>query len=187
MRKEIIIAILVGLGLGLIITYGFYNAKLATTADNMTSKTEIDSVATTSATEANGDALIVTNPEDELVTSEQSLAVIGSTSPGNFLVLFIDDEATIIETESDGKFSTTATLKIGPHVLTLHSVDENGLTVTETRTVIIQPAPTADPIDTETASESAQLSPTPTKAGTKATASPTPTKKPSATPTPKKP
>lgn len=144
-------------------------------------------MATTSATEANGDSLIVTNPEDELVTSEQSLAVIGSTTPGNFLVLFVDDEATIVDVENDGKFSTTVNLKIGPHTLTVHAIDENGLTITETRTVIIQPTPTADPNTAEETSQSAQLSPTPTRSGTKPAASPTPTKKLTPTPTPRTP
>ncbi len=177
MRKEIIISILIGLGLGLIITYGFYNAKLATNAGNLTKKTEIDSIATSSASEANGGKLIVISPEDELVTSEQSLAVIGSINPGGFLVLFVDNTASIITVENDGKFSSTVNLEIGPHILTLHAVDENGDTVTETRTVIVQPVPTPEP--DENASASAKLSPTPTpKAGAKITPTKVPTKAP---------
>ncbi len=157
MRKEIIISILIGLAFGLVITYGFYQAQVVSTED-VTKKEEIEVSLSPSPSASNGKLIILT-PEDELVTEDKISTITGTTNPGSFVVVFVDDEPQTLIPNDEGKFSLDVELTTGPHIITIHALDENGDTVTESRTIIVQPSATT----TQEATESAKSSPTPTK------------------------
>lgn len=169
MRKEIIISILIGLAFGLVITYGFYQAQVVSTED-VTKKEEIEVTLSPSPAASNGKLILLT-PEDELVTQEKITTISGTTNPGSFVVVFIDDDPQTVLPNDEGKFTLEIELSTGPHIITVHALDENGETVTESRTIIVQPTPSST---TPEATESAKPSSTPTP--TKKV--PTPTKKP---------
>jgi len=74
-------------------------------------------------------------------------------------VVFIDDQPQTLVPNDEGKFSLDIELTTGPHIITVHALDENGDTVTESRTIIVQPSP---PSATPEATGSAKPSTTPT-------------------------
>ncbi len=184
MRKEIIISILIGLILGLVITYGFYSAKIATTEENVTKKDEI-AQATSSAEESTSSKLVVTSPEDELVIESGDIKISGSVNAGNFIVVFVDDTPSILEVDTTtNKFDKSIKLSEGPHIIIITALDENGDTTVEERTVIVRPesektieASDSAETATPTPSKNSKITPTPTKKSTKVP-TPTPTNKP---------
>lgn len=159
MRKEIIISILIGLAFGLVITYGFYQAQVVSTED-VTKKEEIEVALSPSPSAGNGKLIILT-PEDELVTEEKITTITGTTNPGSFVVVFVDDEPQTLLPNEEGKFTFDIELTVGPHIITIHALDENGESVTETRTIIVQSSQTETP--EATASAKPSVTPTPTK------------------------
>jgi hypothetical protein len=158
MRKEIIISILIGLAFGLVITYGFYQAQVVSTED-VTKKEEIEVSQPSSPVASNG-KLILLAPEDELVTQNKVVTVSGTTNPGSFIVIFVNNEPQTLIPNDEGKFTFDVELKTGPHIITVHALDDTGETVTESRTVIVQPTPSTTELEATESAETTTLTPT---------------------------
>ncbi|NCN82442.1 MAG: hypothetical protein GW947_00590 [Candidatus Pacebacteria bacterium] len=149
MKKEILLAIIIGLAFGLFITYGLYRVRKAT----QSAKTQ--PVSTTAPTASPGNdpssaLLTILNPEDNTVQEEPSTTVTGISQPNAVLVLFANDEEFITTADGSGNFSFTVDLKSGGTILTVHALNENGETFAATRTIVVssllsQPAESASP------------------------------------------
>ncbi len=136
MKKEILISVLIGLTLGLIITYGVYrfrssmNTKPATTLKEVATTTPSPEIETSSI-------VSIHNPQDGSVLSETALTVTGNTIPESYVVLFVNDTESISTADSAGNFSFQAKLASGPNILRIHVVDETGKTTVVERSVIV--------------------------------------------------
>jgi hypothetical protein len=148
MKKEILLAVLIGLGLGLIITYGVYRARTSLTNPS-TGSTESQVASPTPASQT---SLVITAPEDEIVQSTASITVAGTTTPNSFVVVLLDDEETITTADASGNFSVERQLSLGANVILIFSVDEDGNTAEVERTVVLTEEEEADPTD-ETSTE----------------------------------
>lgn len=104
--------------------------------------------------------LTVNEPEDGLITNNDSLTVSGITndvtsSPVTLTVKLNSGEAQEVTVDEDGKFSTTLTLADGENTITVKAVDSAGKETVVTRTVTLdQGAPvisavtiTPNPVD----------------------------------------
>jgi hypothetical protein len=156
MKKEMLLAIVIGLSLGLLLTYGFYRARLAMTrprnqANIVNSTPQPSPVASTD--------LVLISPLDEVVQSERTTQITGTTRPDNFVVIFVNDEEQITQGDSSGNFSVEATLETGSNVIIVQAIDEDGATTTLERTVIVATVSSATPDASESASPSPTASP----------------------------
>lgn len=136
MRKEVIIAILIGLGMGLIITYGVYKSRTSISTPDTK-----PAVVAPSPTPIGGNSqnLSLISPEDEIIQSDTKLTVTGSTSPNNFVVIFINDTETITNADESGNFSVEVTLEKDTNIINIQTINEDGETTTIERTVIVYP------------------------------------------------
>ena len=160
MKKEVVISVLIGLTLGLIITYGIYRMRTALTAPPESG--DIEATASPSPTPANN-SLTVLSPLDGTIQTGTSLTVTGTAPPNSIVVLFVDEEDQITTADDSGNFSFIADLETGSNVLTVHTVDENGISTSVERVVIVNPGQLASPTNASPA------------AGTTATPSASPT------------
>lgn len=121
MKKEVFIAIFVGLSMGLIITFGIYRVKTAvTTKPSTTIATQVsDSGETPEPT-----AITLHSPEEGLITSETDLTVTGTTIPNAFVVLFTNDTDQVSNSDDSGHFSFTTELSEGPNIIRVHVVNQ---------------------------------------------------------------
>lgn len=133
MKKEIIIAILLGLSLGLFITYGLYRTRNAadnnqtlTIEDTLNSSPEIEALST----------LVLHSPEDETIVDTQEIPIAGDTEPNNFVVIFVNEEEFITTADETGAFSISAELESGSNVIIVYSIDEDGNQTVEERVVV---------------------------------------------------
>lgn len=149
MRKEILLAIVIGLFVGLILTYGIYVAQTALrrTPSNDTQSQTLNASPEPSA----GGNLTILSPIDETVQTSQKVTVAGTTIVNSFVVIFINDEEHITTADASGNFSIEADLELGSNIITVHAIDEDGQETTVERTVIVV---LSEPSDT--ASESAE-------------------------------
>lgn len=149
MKKEIVIAILIGLSLGLFITYGVYQAK---TGISTKSDQDQKTLALTPAPDQEfAGELILNSPEDGLIQAEKTISVSGPTLPSSFIVVFVGNDENITNSDDSGNFSTEVKLNDGANIITVVVLDENGRSISSNRTVIV-----SDESLVEEASESAE-------------------------------
>lgn len=133
MKKEVVIAILIGLSLGLFITYGIYQARTGSSRQNTNSN-----ITDTSdlAAEFNGE-LVINSPLDESVQSENTVSVSGTTLPNSFVIVFVGNEETITSTDNSGNFSVEIGLEDGSNIITIFVIDEDGRSLSVERVVTV--------------------------------------------------
>lgn len=138
MKKEVVIAVLIGLTMGLIITFGLYRVRTSLLPGK--SDTPVpQQIKPTPTAEilTNGADLTVLNPPDGFVSSETALTVTGTASPNAYIVLFVNDDDYISTADETGNFSFSVTLEKNSSVLTIHALDESGRVTTVERTVFV--------------------------------------------------
>ncbi len=134
MKKEVFIAIFIGLLLGVIITYGVYRARVSIepTPDQNVINASASPLPDTSPLTS----LSITSPEDEIIQSTPGITVTGTTQPDSFVVILVNDDPTITTADQSGGFSVESELETGSNVIAIHSIDEDGNSVVEERTVV---------------------------------------------------
>ena len=136
MKKEILIAIFVGLSMGLIITFGVYRVR-----SSVTDKPIVDFVEQTreeNQATATPTILALHNPEDGTVQTETELTVTGTTVADSFIILFVNNTDYISNSDESGNFSFKIELDDGANVIRVHVLDaDGGTSVVEERLVIV--------------------------------------------------
>lgn len=173
MRKEIVLAVVLGLALGLFITYGVYTAR------NSLTQPKVQPSPTPSAansTDQTVGTLVVHNPADEHIQKETETLVSGNTIPNSIVVVIVQDQEYITTADSAGAFTVRAPLKGGANLIIVHAFDENGKETTVERTVIVvdeslglaadsvataSASPASSPKTTTSPKPSPKVSPTP--------------------------
>lgn len=151
MKKEIFLAVLIGLVFGLIITYGIYRATVAISSPP---RNTLPSVTPSPMEESLSDPnLTIISPEDETVITERSATITGHTLNNSYVVIFVNDEENITTPDKEGNFSIQANLESGSNFISVHALDEDGrVSKQEITVVVVNPSPTpeaSDSADTE--------------------------------------
>lgn len=154
MRKEVIIAIILGLGLGFVITFGIYRTRVALrSTPSSEEQAEVLKTPTASLAPATEQELAIHYPEDGLITAETSTVVAGESEPNAPVVLLVNSTEYLSTTDAGGNFSFDVPLRQGSNVLTLYVLREDGSSYTDQRTVIM--GDFSDLIEANAATESA--------------------------------
>lgn len=135
MKKEVLIAIAIGLVMGLIITYGFYRVK--NTVSSAPTTDLAAEIASSSASPKVVSTIAIHSPEEGLIQSEPVLKVAGTTTASSLVVLNYEDQSVLTESDDSGNFSFDIELSEGPHILTVSVIENDGSITTEERTVVI--------------------------------------------------
>lgn len=135
MKKEIIIAIIVGIFLGLVITYGLYTSR--TVAENNAQTQVNETLLDEGDQEINLNQLSIYEPTEGLVITEEKISISGASLANNFVVIFVGDKDIITQADESGNFSVEAELNSGANIITAIAIDENGQQSQVSRTVIV--------------------------------------------------
>jgi hypothetical protein len=151
MRKEIIIAIILGLAVGLSITYVFYQSQdeEQTQVENV----QLETTPEPSITDELSTNLSVLSPEDESITDQEEIKVAGNTFANAFVVILVNNQEYITQTDETGNFSTDVTLETGSNILQVNSISEDGVKAKKEVTTIY----TTQELKLEDASSSAKV------------------------------
>lgn len=133
MKKEVVVAVLLGLILGLIITYGVYRAQFSSSSEQ--EKTLKQSPEPTTSPELLS-SLVIHSPADESIVDTKEVTVAGTADPNNFIIIFTNDASTITSADTTGAFSVKTSLEAGSNIIEVNSVNEDGQTVTQELVVI---------------------------------------------------
>ncbi|MBU0978355.1 hypothetical protein KKF92_00820 [Patescibacteria group bacterium] len=136
MQKEVIISAIIGITLGLIVTYGIYQVKQSVTSP--TSSDEVNSQVQPSPNNETEVGLSLTSPTDGLVQTSGKIQVTGNTvQPESFVVVFVGNDETILKSDASGHFSAELELNDGEHIITVISINQDGLTEQAERLVVV--------------------------------------------------
>ncbi len=137
MKKEFIIAILIGLTMGLFITYGYYYSQK--TEEKTQTAATIDKLEQTEpkeSQESNGRTTVFL-PTDESVIKEKSTTVTGKAAPGVFVIIYVNDQPIITQADETGNFSKEVQLQNFANIIHIHVIDKLGEHEVIKRTVIV--------------------------------------------------
>ncbi|MEP7166615.1 MAG: hypothetical protein ABI758_01400 [Candidatus Woesebacteria bacterium] len=168
MKKEVGIAIVFGLIVGLIITVGMYRARTALQTpleESPSPFTQDGSTPSATVLPENASELRVTAPLDEDVRTVKDILVSGATLPNSTIVILHNEHEVLGTSDTEGNFSIPLVLETGANVLRIRVLSTSRAPMEIIRTVVF---------------ESSQPEPTPTASasGTVKKATPKPTLRP---------
>jgi hypothetical protein len=135
MKKEVLIAIIVGLALGLIITFGIYRAQSSINRQNQPTETE-----TRDETDETAHQLTVIQPENNGIVDEDFIEVTGLTSSNSLVTLVTADSETVVQADELGNFSGSVELTAGINSLVVTSYSLDGSQVSAQLAVVFSTA-----------------------------------------------
>lgn len=138
MRKEVVIAIILGLALGFIITFGIYRTQVALRS-TPSSEEQAEALRTPDSilNPVVQQELAIHNPEDGLITDAQSVVVTGESEPNVVVVLLVNDTEYVTTTDEGGNFSFDVPLREGSNVLTTYILRDDGSSLKDERVVVM--------------------------------------------------
>lgn len=135
MKKEMLLTVVMGLIIGLIITFGIYRARSAQTPEDAGVLSTSPSPTPNASADSTG-MLVLHSPEDEQIVDSETVTVAGTTRPNIFVVIFVNGEETITTADSSGNFSVQRDLETGSNVIIVQAIAEDGTVTKIERTVI---------------------------------------------------
>lgn len=109
MRKEVVLAIIIGIILGGIVLYGIKIANQSAT-QGPTSGTEASNTNNPTPTPTPVNTISIISPTDHAVLFSPTVTLKGKTQPNISVAITTDSGDTIINSDDQGNFSTDATL-----------------------------------------------------------------------------
>jgi len=137
MKKEVTIAIIIGLILGLVVTFGIYTARKGSSFETDLTATPNPGSQPNVSPNSVKNSLVISSPEDGLITADKELQVSGTTDPNAFIFIFFADQFKVDKADATGNFSTTIPTRSGPMLVVVRAVDEAGNTAEDERSVFI--------------------------------------------------
>lgn len=134
MRKEVLLAILIGATIGGLVAFGVWRANLS--LNKAVSPSSGPQPATNNSTNSTPDGLSVTEPEDGTISSSEKFTIKGSAKQGSTIAILAAVENIIVEAKADGTFEAEVKLEGGVNEIKVTAFDPDGKESTTTLTVV---------------------------------------------------
>jgi len=139
MKKEVLIAIIIGFGLGLVITFGIWTANRALKEAHPQQEAPLE-VKEVTPTPTPGLSLFITSPEDNSISNQEAIEVKGKTAPEAVVVILYQEGEKILEADENGNFKTEISLAGGSNEIKIAAYDQEGNEVSKTLMVVYSTA-----------------------------------------------
>jgi len=126
MKKEVFVAILLGLSFGLIVTYGIYRASQADTQQQLATILETTNLELENEDTSAISTIVIDSPQNESIVDEQRQTISGTTISNSFVIIYVNETPYITSADQAGAFSVSADLQLGSNVIGVHALNENG-------------------------------------------------------------
>lgn len=143
MKKEVLLAIIIGFLMGLIIVFGVWQANK--TFKTIGLKGEVSpspesTITSTPAPTVPSSALIITFPEDNFLSNKEKIEIKGKAPISSSIVILYEEGEKIIEADEEGNFQTEITLVGGDNEITISAYTPEGEEITKTLNVVYSTA-----------------------------------------------
>jgi len=136
MRKEVILAVIIGVLLGGIILYGINLANNSSTDSVDTEDQGNNSQVAPTSTKKNGNLISITTPQNNAVVTETTLSLKGSAKANSNIAIVTENDDILTVADANGYFSSDINLISGENIITVTSVDTTQSTASASITVI---------------------------------------------------
>lgn len=140
MRKEVLIAIVIGFALGLVITFGIWTANRALKKPVSQEPEPVAQQETTPTPLTQEFSLVIDSPENNSISTEEKIQVSGQTAGSAVVVILYPEGEKILEANQEGKFSTEIELAGGQNEIIVSAYDQEGNEIKQTLTVVYSTA-----------------------------------------------
>lgn len=130
MKKEILIAIIIGFVLGLVITFGIWTANKSLkegATQNQQEEVVNNKTITPVPTQVEEKLpLTIISPENNALLNQEKLEIVGKTSPKAVVAISYEEGEKIIEADEKGDFKSEITLIGGGNEIIISAFDSQG-------------------------------------------------------------
>lgn len=137
MQKEVFLAIFIGFLIGLLITFGIWQANKA--IKSTAGPTPPVSVVEVSPEVAKPTLSLLT-PADEFLSKEAKVTIKGSYVPNSQIVIISEKGEKILESDKDGVFETEISLVLGENQIEVYGFTKEGDEAKQTLTIVYSTA-----------------------------------------------
>lgn len=135
MKKEVFLAIIIGVIFGLTVMLAF-DTKKKDGSGRATPSPSNSSPPTAPPEKMKEDIfLTVSEPDSETVSSQEKIILRGKTNPLATIVIIWEEGENILVANEDGQFETEINLSPGPNEIEISAYNENGLVTKKILTV----------------------------------------------------
>jgi hypothetical protein len=135
MRKEVILAVIIGVLLGGVILYGINLANNSATSNNSTTKSVAEAEITPTPAIKTNDITFIT-PQDHAVVTDDQITLKGTTKANAHVAIITESDDILTTADANGNFSSLINLISGENTISVTSVDANQATTSASITVI---------------------------------------------------
>lgn len=128
MRKEVILAVVIGVLLGGIILYGINLANNSSKINLDRNSGEIDTKNSPSPTKKPDNQVTILFPQNNAVVTETQLTLKGIAKPDSNLAIVTESDDIITQSDGTGNFSSAINLINGENLITVTTVDDQQAT-----------------------------------------------------------
>lgn len=132
MNKETFWVVISGFLVGSLVVFFVYRAnyeKKLRTEEEEQKQIEVAISASSSSSEAVKEKIEIIFPEDQSIHEETSLEIKGEAPESSWVVVFVNGNENIIQSDENGNFSHQAKLEFGSNIVKVTSFDKNDTTL----------------------------------------------------------
>lgn len=124
MRKEVILAVIIGILLGGVILYGINLANDSSRLNQSGNDSENNTQVTPSTTKKPDNQVSIIFPQDHAVITDAQLTLKGSTKANSNIAIVTESDDILTMSDNNGNFSSIINLISGENLITVTAVDE---------------------------------------------------------------
>lgn len=129
MKKEILIAIIIGFILGLVITFGIWTANKSLQESSQTQTTgtnESQPIVTETSTAEGQISLVISSPENNALVNQEKVEIVGQTAVQATVIILYEEGEEVFQADEKGEFTQEITLVGGANEIKITAFDEQG-------------------------------------------------------------
>lgn len=126
MQKEVFLAVFVGFIIGLLLTFGIWQANKAIKTSKLGVQTETTEQLEEPASEIKKPALTITSPTDSYLSKEAKIGLKGSYAPNSQIAILVENGQKVISTDDNGLFETEINLVTGENLIEIYGFSKEG-------------------------------------------------------------
>lgn len=136
MQKEVILAIFVGFIIGLLLTFGIWQANNAIKTSKLGVQTETTEQSEELVSETQKPILSITSPTDSFLSKEVKVSLKGSYSPNSQIAILSEKGQKVVSADDNGLFETEINLITGENLIEIYGFSKEGDEAKQAITVV---------------------------------------------------
>jgi hypothetical protein len=136
MKKEVLLAITIGFGIGLIATFGLYSARKTIGSSFEIYSPVPESDGKQAPVRSQDLTLSLSSPLDESISKDAKNTVTGTTLPSAWVVITDEKEEKVVKSNDEGTFETEINLISGENEIEVTALSETGGIIKKVITVV---------------------------------------------------